>query len=548
MKSKNWYPVVAAAFVFASGLNAQLATEDGYAIPVFENISVHDPSVIKVEDTYYIFGSHLSAAKTKDWMVWERVADLVNAENPLFDDVTQALSETFEWAQTDTLWAADVRQLADGRYYFYYNACRGDSPRSAMGLAVSDAIEGPYQNVGIFLRSGMWGMVSEDGETIYDASIHPNVVDPHVFYDKDGKLWMVYGSYSGGIFILEMDETTGLPIEGQGYGKHLMGGNHQRIEGPYILYSPHTKYYYLFVSFGGLAFDGGYNIRVARSENPDGPYYDSQGNDMSEVRSDIAFDDATVFQYGVKLMGNHYVLGTPFPYMGYVSPGHNSAYYDEETGQYFLIFHTRFLVTGDYHEVRVHEMTFNQEGWPVVSPLRYAPRVEPVEEIPDQDNIEPDPLPEVDPDQGVIEPLPEPENPETPDNPEGDDGEETEPEEIPPTPLYQDDIVIEEIPGTFQVLIQPKEVVRLIVYSKETYLNADGTVTGGYEGTWAFSDETNSILVDLGEAGLYSGVVSRQWNEQLQEFTVVFSALNEAGVPLWGMRWSDLPPPAIETQ
>ncbi|KWX77427.1 arabinan endo-1,5-alpha-L-arabinosidase [Paenibacillus jilunlii] len=26
----------------------------------------------------------------------------------------------------------------------------------------------------------------------------------------------------------------------------------------------------------------------------------------------------------------------------YVSPGHNSAYYDDKSGQYYLIFHTRF--------------------------------------------------------------------------------------------------------------------------------------------------------------------------------------------------------------
>ncbi len=28
------------------------------------NVSVHDPSVVKVDDTYYIFGSHLAAAKS----------------------------------------------------------------------------------------------------------------------------------------------------------------------------------------------------------------------------------------------------------------------------------------------------------------------------------------------------------------------------------------------------------------------------------------------------------------------------------------------------
>ncbi len=86
---------------------------------------------------------------------------------------------------------------------------------------------------------------------------------------RNGKLWMVYGSYSGGIFILEMDENTGKPLPGQGYGKHLAGGDHGAIEGGYMLYSPESGYYYLFMSFGGLAANDGYNIRIARSRNPD---------------------------------------------------------------------------------------------------------------------------------------------------------------------------------------------------------------------------------------------------------------------------------------
>jgi len=63
-----------------------------------------------------------------------------------------------------------------------------------------------------------------------------------------------------------MNPSTGKQYPGQGYGKKLLGANHSRIEGPYIQYSPDTGYYYLFLSFGGLTADGGYNIRVARSQ------------------------------------------------------------------------------------------------------------------------------------------------------------------------------------------------------------------------------------------------------------------------------------------
>ena len=147
--------------------------------PYFEDVSVHDPAILEAEGRYYIFGSHLAAARSDDLLRWESIADGVHPQNPLFDNVLVELRETLDWAETDTLWAPDVIRLADGRYYMYYNACRGDSPRSALGLAVADRPEGPYRNQGILLRSGMWGQPSEDG-TIYDAQVHPNTVDPDV--------------------------------------------------------------------------------------------------------------------------------------------------------------------------------------------------------------------------------------------------------------------------------------------------------------------------------------------------------------------------------
>src|SRR5262245_44324186 len=343
----------------------------------FANVSVHDPSIIKVGAEYYIFGSHLAAAKTTDLMNWTLVADGVSSTNPLFNNVFTELQETFAWSQNNDLWAPDVVRLADGKFYFYYDSCKGDAPLSALGVAVADTVTGPYVDKQIILKSGMAGL-SEDGVTNYDARVHPNVIDPQTFFDHDGKLWMIYGSYSGGIFILAMDETTGLPEPGQGYGKHLLGGNHARIEGAYVLYNPATAFYYLFVSFGGLAANGGYNIRVARSQAPDGPYFDGAGTDMSTVigNPNVLFDDAPIAPHGMKLMGNFQfanAAGETGKQYGYGSPGHNSAYFDGTLDKYFLIFHTRFPGRGEVHEVRVHEMFFNSAGWPVVAPFRYAP-------------------------------------------------------------------------------------------------------------------------------------------------------------------------------
>ena len=268
-----------------------------------KNVAVHDPSIIKAEDGfYYIYGSHMAAAKSKDLIDWTLISrDASNGGCTLVENVQTEMKEALSYARTNTFWAPDVVQLADGKYYMYYCTCQGSSPLSTLGYAVADKPEGPYKNLGIILKSGYGG---------YNATYYPNVIDPCLFYDKEDRLWMVYGSYSGGIFILEMDKQTGLPLEGQangGYGTKLLGGNHARIEAPYIMYSPDTDYYYLFLSFGGLNANDGYNIRVARSRNPDGPYEDALGQQMIRCmgRPGSFFNDPDYAPYGVKLMGGY---------------------------------------------------------------------------------------------------------------------------------------------------------------------------------------------------------------------------------------------------
>lgn len=453
-------------------------------IPVFENASVHDPSFIEVDDQYYVFGSHLAAAKTNDLMKWKMVDSGVRDGNKLIPNVTEELKETLEWAQTDTLWAADVIQLADGKFYMYYNACKGDSPRSAMGVAVADDIEGPYEDTGIILKSGMWDEPSEDG-TIYDATKHPNVVDPDVFYDEDGKLWMVYGSYSGGIFIMEMDEETGKPLPGQGYGKKLMGGNHSRIEGPAMMYSPETDYYYMFLSFGGLDAVGGYNIRVARSKSPDGPFYDAEGNDMIDVKADPnlpLFDDKSIEPYGVKVLGNNLFekkVGDPGqdPGIGYVSPGHNTAFYDEDTKNHYLIFHSRFPERGEEHEVRVHQMHMNDKGWPVVAPSRN-------------------------------------------------------------TNEKEAKIKRKDMAGDYQYVNHGKDISADVKTSEQITLKENGKVEGAVKGKWKYGKDNEVNLTIDGEK--YNGFFLRQWDEAAQEYDTTFTALSDKGVAVWGNRMEDM--------
>lgn len=468
-------------------------TADAAAIS-YNDMAVHDPSVIRDQDgTFYVFGSHLAAARSTDLMTWERVAQEVNDTNPLFNTYASEISEGIEWVGGHQgSWAADVIRLNDGRYYFYYNHCAnpeseaGDCnlPRSYLGVAVSDSIEGPYIDLGIFLRSGMTtGEIAEgygpQGVESYEPAIHPNTIDPDVFYDNGGKLWMTYGSYSGGIFILEMDEATAMPKPGQGYGKHLAGGNHSAIEGSYMLYSPESDYYYLFMSFGGYVSTDGYNIRVARSRTPDGPFLDAEGRDMATARGGLS----SITPYGVKLMGGFEFEsdpGDPEPSRGYLSPGHNSAYYDADTGRHFLIAHTRFPDRGEEHAIRVHEMFINADGWPVVSPHRYAPV--------DGTNI----------------------------------------------------VDAGDLPGDYKFIDHGKDINRTARGTLYITLGEDGSITGEASGRYTlFADDPKRIDLELtvdGESKNYRGVMQWQWNDGVGELVPIFTALNNQGESIWGSR------------
>lgn len=362
---------------------------------VTSGASVHDPSVLRVGDTYYIYGSHMTAAKSTDLKSWQQIADGYTADNPVYGAVYDRYEEAFAWAgapsslnptdDADTggehVWAADViynREL--GKYVMFY--CTTSTYYiSNICYAISDSPEGPFQWQGALIYSGfdqrtleqtnVLDVVSREyaEETylrgpIYNHKQWPNAIDPAVFYDQEGRMWMVYGSWSGGIFILELDPYTLQVIHPEAdpenrvdpyFGKWICGGNHKSIEAPYILYA--EGYYYLFVSYGSLVRNGGYQIRVFRSESPDGPYVDMNGG----------FPNGGIHaDFGLKLSGNY---DLPSQSMAYMATGHNSVLADED-GKYYVVHHTRFDNDTEYHSPRAHQFLLNREGWPCLLPYQ----------------------------------------------------------------------------------------------------------------------------------------------------------------------------------
>ncbi len=107
-----------------------------------------------------------------------------------------------------------------------------------------------------------------------------NAIDPALFMDSNGKVYLSYGSFSGGIGVVEIDPATGKKKSGASVVK-VAGGSGADWEAPYIV--KEGSYYYLFAN-RGLCCKGSsstYYIVVGRSSSPTGPYVDKSNVNMN---------------------------------------------------------------------------------------------------------------------------------------------------------------------------------------------------------------------------------------------------------------------------
>lgn len=468
--------------------------------------AVHDPSVIKVDGTYYIFGSHMSAAKSTDLIEWDMMTSKTNGyskNNPVYTDMKDLDSGEFKFTgngasiiptedKTTHIWAPDViYNEAQGLYCMYY-CVSSTFNASTIVYGTSENIEGPYEWRKNLLYSGetvnnisetdILDYVDEDYAIShytskagyeYNYKDYPNCIDPTVFYDKDGKMWMVYGSWSGGIFLIEIDERTGDVIHpdldeannvDSYYGKRLIGGGHHSIEGPYILYDDVTDSYYLFVSYGELARDGGYQIRVFKSDKVDGDYVDMNGEAPDK--------NAAHEIYGLKLSGNYYL---PSLDVGYKATGHNSAFIDED-GKKYVVYHTRFDKASEKHTPKAKQYFTNKEGWPCLLPYT------------------------------------------------------TSGETISDTGYSQDEIV-----GRYYVINQGTAINAEVAEPVILYLKKDGTVEGeAVQGTWSAEAGSYYMNITVDEKE-YSGIFCSMLDEAGTN-VMTFSAVG-SNESLWGVKY-----------
>jgi len=430
------------------------------------------------------------------------------------------------------LWAPDVIWNKKMEKWCMYLSINGQNANCSIVLLTSDNIEGPYLYQGPIVFSGFnIGSNAAINYTNTDLEIAlgtqaslpdrydvgtlsgwrqrwPNAIDPCVFYDETGKLWMSYGSWHGGIWMLELDENTGLrdydveyPITGSGnnvtsdpyFGTKIAGGFHVSGEASYIKYI--DGYYYLFITYGGLVANGGYQMRVFRSTSPTGPYEDTYHS------GGVAIYDAARVNYGPdgtrKTDRGENIFGA-YGEWGYAtkgdyserSQGHNSVITNGD--QTFLVYHTRFQNRGDFHEVRVHQMFINQLGWLCAAPFEYT-------------------------------------------------GETVTNTDIKTT----QQVATADIPGTYKLLLHDMNLDHTNMQLNtpvNVELKSDGTITGDKTGTWEVPVSGKSYINIVIDGLTYEGVMIEQTMEPTDRKVPAFSAVNRkesstaGGNTLWGYK------------
>lgn len=310
--------------------------------------NAHDPAIIKTDQGYYVYSTDVRVAgEAKPGVMVRKSDDLIN-----WSWVGQALpgipEEALDWTAAVNLWAPDVIQVGD-TYRMYYSASTFGSTRSAIGLQTSSSPEGPWKDEGLVVK------------TFENEKDKLNAIDANPVLDAEGNSWMVYGSFFDGIYIAPLDPETG-KFKEEGYGTRIAARDRATeegaVEGPYIVYNPEFKKYYLFVSYDSLFED--YNVRVARADSITGPYTDVNGMNMLDT------EHLPQYEVGTKILGGYrFTEGE-----GWVAPGHNSVLKDGD--DYYIVHHARGETDKNWPYLHVRKMLWTKDGWPVVSPERYA--------------------------------------------------------------------------------------------------------------------------------------------------------------------------------
>jgi arabinan endo-1,5-alpha-L-arabinosidase len=292
---------------------------------------VHDPSIIKDGDTFYLLSTRAGIAIrcSKDLVHWRLCGD-VFAHLP-------------EWAVKDVpglrgLWAPDISYF-NGQYHLYYSVSTFGSNRSSIGLATNQTLD-PASDKYRWVDQGkvIGSNVSDDW----------NAIDPNVVFDEQDQPWLAFGSFWSGIKLRKLERATG-QLSSQDQTLYSLASRPRSSDSPGAIEAPtiiwKNNYYYLFVSFDFCCRgkDSTYNIRVGRARRVTGPYIDRSGKPMMEGGGTLVIAGAG----------------------RWAGPGHCAVLHGKDGDH--LVYHAYDTEWRGVSTLRIASIGWDAEGWPTIA-------------------------------------------------------------------------------------------------------------------------------------------------------------------------------------
>jgi xylan 1,4-beta-xylosidase len=166
-------------------------------------------------------------------------------------------------------------------------------------------------------------------------------IDPSLFFDADGRVYLSTDGHPAGIYQCEIDLKTG---QRRTETRRLWGGTGGRFPEAPHLYSI-NKSYYLMISEGGTEY--GHMVTVARSSSPWGQFEPCPHNPILTHRN----------------RGFHPIQGT----------GHGELV-EAHDGSWWIVFLAFRPRGGDFHhlgrEIFLAPVSWTDDGWPIVNHSR----------------------------------------------------------------------------------------------------------------------------------------------------------------------------------
>ncbi len=306
-----------------------------------QSISVHDPVMIQVEDTYYLFctGRGIAVWSSQDMQNWKR-------EKAVFEEPPAWTKEVVPDFRNH-IWAPDI-SYHKGQYYLYYSISSFAKNTSAIGVATNTTLD-PASPDFKWVDHGKV-IQSVPGRDMWNA------IDPNIIFDEEETAWMSFGSFWGGLKLVKLAEDMRSVQNGpedwytiarreRSFDLDERDPGDAALEAPFIFKK--NGYYYLFVSYD-LCCRGDkstYKMVVGRSKTVQGPYLDREGNSLYSGFGTLILE------------GNENWYGV----------GHNSAYTFD--GKDYLIFHGYDAQENGRPKLITKEIQWDND-WPVVEPMK----------------------------------------------------------------------------------------------------------------------------------------------------------------------------------